>query len=92
VHGDPSDLGADHLDLAHVDARPDVDAHALQAPDDLDGTVDRSTWLIEGGEEPVASRIDLPPSMLAELSPDEGVVSCQELPPPPISQLGGQLS
>jgi hypothetical protein len=75
-----------------MDARPDVDAHALQPSDDLESTFDRSTGLVECGEEPVACGIDLPPSMLAELSPDEGVVSCYELPPPTIPELRGQLS
>jgi hypothetical protein len=52
-----------------------VDAHALQASDDFESTVDRSTRLVEGGEEPVASGVDLPTSMLSELSSYEGVVS-----------------
>src|SRR5207237_8960638 len=89
VDGDPTDLGTDDLDLAHVDPRSDLDAEALDVADDLLGAPDGLGRLVERGEEPVAGGVDLPPAVLLETATDERVVGVDDLVPPLAADLGG---
>ena len=87
VDRDPADLRPDHLDLAHVDAGPHLDAEALNVANHRLGAPDGLGGLVERGEEPIAGRVDLPPLEPLELPPHQRVVRARDLPPPLVTDL-----
>ena len=89
IHGDPSDLAADRLDLARVHPaaylEPEVSnrfADRLCAPDAARGAVER-------GEEPVAGRVDLGPAEPAEERSNGAVMTFDEIAPAAVAELRG---
>jgi hypothetical protein len=60
MHGDAADVVLAQLDLAGVQARPELEADAGQLVAKRGGTVDRSSGAVEGGQDPVAGRLDQP--------------------------------
>ena len=59
MDGDPRDLVAEQLALAGVKAGPELEPQVVRAVADRHGTADRAGGAVEGGEEPVASGVDL---------------------------------
>ena len=91
VDGDPPELVAHDLDLAHVDPGPDVDPGGTEPVDHFDGAFDGLGRLIERGEEPIAGGVDLPPTVPLQRAADDPVVGGQQLPPRPVAQFLGPL-
>src|SRR5512132_1737407 len=60
VDGDPTDAVAAQLDLAGVQARPELQADAGQLVPEGDRTADRAAGPVEGGQDAVAGGLDQP--------------------------------
>jgi hypothetical protein len=77
------------LNLAGVNGGPDLDSQPADVVGNGARAVDRGRRLIEGGEESVAGGIHLASTETIEISPDDCVMCFQEVPPAPVSDLGG---
>ena len=84
---DTPDPIADHLDLAGVNAGPDLDSERLHALDGGGRTPDGAAGTVEHGEETVADRVNLASTETAQLATHEGMVALEELPPRSITVL-----
>ncbi len=62
VHRDAAHVIADELDLAGVQADPDLDAERPDGPRHLRGAPGRAGRAVEDGQEPVAGRLHLTPA------------------------------
>src|SRR3954467_9255495 len=92
VHSDATDIAPDELALPGVEPGPD--GQPEQAGDRVaDGACapDRSGRAVECREKAVADALDLPAPEAVQLVPDHRVVALQQVPPPPVAQLGGPL-
>src|SRR5919108_2971558 len=87
----PAEPSAHDLGLADVDTGPDLDPERPNALNDRRCTANGLGRTVEGGEEAVAGGVDLPSPEPLELGSNDPVVACQELPPPPIAHLTGDL-
>ena len=80
VDRDPGDLLADDLALAGVQAGADLEPELAYGGSDRLRAADCSDRPVEGGEEPVAGRVDLATAEAAELLADERVVAFDAAP------------
>jgi hypothetical protein len=71
VDSDAPHSVADHLDLAGVNAGPDLDSERLHAPDRGGRTPDGAAGTVEHGEETVAGRVDLASTETGQLATHE---------------------
>jgi hypothetical protein len=78
---DAPDSVADHLDLAGVNADPDLDSERLHAPDRGGRTPDGAAGTVEHSQETVAGRVNLASTETGQLATHEGVMALEELPP-----------
>src|SRR5689334_9543734 len=81
MDGDPTDAVHGRLDLASVDADPDLKVEPLHRVSDLASALHRAGCAVERDEEPVAGRIDLATAESLYLSSDDPVVIAQRLAP-----------
>jgi hypothetical protein len=91
MHGDPPHLWPDDLDLAHVDAGTDLDAHPVQSLHQIFGAVDGPGGLVERREKAVAGGVNLPTPVAFQNLPHEGVVLGQEMTPAAITELRREI-
>ena len=91
VDGDPGDVVASELDLAGVEAGPDLEPLRSDGVADRERGADRARRSVEGGEEPVACRLDLAPAEPLQGEPDDPVVRRERLAPARVAQLGRPL-
>ena len=83
----PRDLVAAELALAGVQARAHVEAERATHVRDRPRAADRARRPVEGGEEPVAGRVDLAPAEALELATHERVVALEQLAPAAVAEL-----
>ena len=84
-------LAGDGLNFASVDAGANFDSERPHRCNGCRGTAHRSCGPIEGGEEPVSCRVDLPASVPSQERPHRGVVLLDKIPPRGISKCRGLL-
>src|SRR5207247_5734537 len=82
-----SELGANALDLARVDADADSQPDALDGLDQAHRESNGARRPIERQEESIARRIDLTATEAAEFSSDDRIEALEEVRPPPIPEL-----
>src|ERR687895_2915586 len=92
MDGDAPDVVFEHLDLARVQPRADLNAERSDALADGDRRADSAIGPVEGGEHAIAGAVHLPSAMSIELPSDDDVVGMEELPPPAVPHPGGFLS
>ena len=78
VHRDAGQLVANNLDLARMKAATNRDRESSQRVAHRDGAADRPRRPVEGREEPVAGRIDLPSAVAGQDLTHRGVVVLQQ--------------
>src|ERR671937_3314684 len=86
VDCDPAELGADSLDLAHVQAGPHLDSEVANAAPNCEGAGDRIAWRLESREESVPGGVELAPPVAAELASDVPIEVAEELAPRPVAE------
>src|SRR5688572_15785486 len=91
VHREASNLAADLLALAGMHAGADVDAEWPHRIADPERATDGACRAVERGEEAIAGRVDLPPSVAVQLPSDQIVVGLQDFAPTAITQLRDPL-
>src|SRR5262245_10868099 len=91
MYGDSPELAVGDLTFACVDAGPHIQPDSSERVDYGAAAANCARGSVEGCEEAVSSGVDLPPSIAGQLRPDDRVVGVQQLPPGPITQLGGAL-
>jgi hypothetical protein len=91
VYGNAGDFLIGGLSLSNVQAHPDRDAQLPDCRDDRLGCTNRLGRLVEGGEEPVSSGIDLSTMEPMELSANRSVVRRHKSLPRPIPEADGQV-
>ncbi len=89
--GQPSDLAVDHLHLARVDPRSNLDPEGEDGGPDRAGAVDRTRRPVERGEEAVAGRVHLRPLVAGELPSYARVVRLDQLLPRSVAEARGFL-
>src|SRR5437867_7138897 len=90
VDRDARNVGALELDLARVQARSDLQARLADGIADGHRATDGPSRTVERGQDPVSGRMDLPPPVPGELSPDDALVLADELLPSTVPQLGSR--
>src|SRR3954463_12818618 len=88
MNRDAADVLAHQLDLAGVESAADLESQRTDTVADRDRATDRSRGAVEGREESVAGRVDLPAAMALEPSSDERAICVQQVAPPGITDLG----
>jgi hypothetical protein len=78
VHRDAGQIVPDNLDLARVQAAADRDPESSQRVTHRHGAADRPRGPVEGREEPVAGRIDLPSAVAGQDLAHRGVMALQQ--------------
>jgi len=78
---------ADHLDLAGVNAGPDLDSERLHALDGGGRTPDGAAGAVEHREETVAGRVNLASPETGQLATHEGMMALEKLSPRSITVL-----
>src|SRR5207247_8916763 len=91
VYGHPAYVPGAQLALARVEPGAHLEAEARDLVRDARCAADRARRAIEGGEESVAHRLDLPPSVAVDLVAHELVVAVEQLPPATIAHPGRAL-
>ena len=92
VDGDPADVaGRELLDLAGVDAGPDLEPDAPTASTIALARADRPRRSVEHGEEAVAGRVDLAAAEARQLGSDRRVMALEQLPPAAVAELRREL-
>ncbi len=86
VHGDAREVVTAPLALTGVKARADAKTEIGDAGDDRLRAPDRTDGPVERGEEAVAGVGHLAATEPSQLTPDEGVVRVEELPPPAVAE------
>ncbi len=87
VHRDAADIAVDELDLAEVDAGTHAEPVALRATPNRRRAPQRLARTVEGGEQPVARRLDLLTPVSLELCSGAYEVLGDERPPARVSEL-----
>jgi hypothetical protein len=67
MHGDPTELFADHLTLSSVNASANVNAEFSDRVHNCPSTANRTRWTIKSCQETVAGGIDFATSMPCKL-------------------------
>jgi len=91
VHGDAAHVVAPQLALAGVQAGADIEAERAQRPADGQRTAHRACGTVEGREEAVARRVNLPAAEAAQLLAYGGVVPLEQVAPGAVAEPGGVL-
>ena len=77
VHSDPTNLIADQLDLAAMEAGSDVEAERADRFKDSTGAPDSARWPVKGDEHTVTGPVDLTPAGAGEFPPYSGAVTLE---------------
>ena len=91
MDGQPGDVVRQDLDLADVDAGPDLEPELPDAVADRDRAADRAGRAVERREEPVADDLDLVAAEPLELATDDAVVVGEQGLPADVAELGRPL-
>src|SRR5262245_26833490 len=85
IDADPSDRRARQLDLAGVDADPDLEPEGADAVADRHPAAECADRAGEHREEAVAGRVDLTAAIAVDLGSSHSVVIAQQLLPLPVA-------
>jgi hypothetical protein len=88
VDGQAPDVAGDEFALAGVEPGSDMDTDLAEFIADRTGTVDCPARTREGSEESVPGALDLLAGEAVELSPDQEVVTVEQLQPAAVAQFG----
>ena len=77
MNGDTADVIADHLALASMETRANLDAERLDLLGYCMGAANTTCWSIKRGEKSVPSRFDLVAAKAYEIATDCGVMILQ---------------
>jgi len=77
VDGDAGELPLERLGLPHMEACPDLDPERPYGVTDGGSAANPIGRPVEGGEEPISRRVDLPSLELPQLAPDDLVMARQ---------------
>lgn len=91
VHRDPADVVVALLDLAGMQPGPDLEADAAQLVPERGCTADPPAGAVEGGQDPVAGRLDQLAAELLDQPPSQVIVDVQQLTPTAIPKPAGLL-
>jgi hypothetical protein len=91
MHGYAAELGAGGLDLAHVNAGPDLETSASHLLCQETSARDRISRVLEDGEETIAGIVDFATPHLSECVSHEGSIRSEQLPPLAVTDTGCQL-
>ena len=91
VHREPADLPLHQLGLAEMGAGANLDPELADGVDDRAGATDRVRGPVEAREEAVPRGVQLAPPMALQLLSDERVVPLDQVPPPAVPQIRGDL-
>src|SRR5438876_66557 len=91
VHGDTAHVVAPQLALAGVQAGADLEAEWAHRLADGQRTAYRACGTVEGREEAVARRVNLPAAEAAQLLAYGGVVPLEQIAPGAVAEPGGML-
>ena len=86
MDGEAAQIVASHLALTGVETQAQLDIEGSGGVDDHLATTDSSSRTIEGSDEAVSGRIDLPASEYPQLFADNLIMAIQQRPPPLITQ------
>src|SRR5262245_27372711 len=87
MHGDATELFADHLALSGVNARSDVNAELLDRVHNCPSAADRTRRAIKRRQKAIAGSIDLATSMSRELVTNKGVMLSEKVLPASVTEL-----
>src|SRR5580704_4239042 len=88
MKGEAAQIVASHLAFTGVETHAQLDTEGSGGVDDHLATTDGSSRTIEGSDEAVSRRVDLPTSEDPKLFADNLIVAIQQGPPPLITQRG----
>jgi hypothetical protein len=89
VNGESPDVAiAQQLKLAGVHTGANVQAESANTIPNGDRAADRAARAVEGGEHPVAQRLDKPPPVALDMLAPERIVTFKQRAPTAIAQLG----
>src|SRR5437773_46101 len=91
VDGDAPHVVTHQLALARVQACPKLDPQRSDFLVDGGGAADRPRRSVEGRDETISARIDLPPAVPAQLPPNDSVVRLEQGTPGTIAENGRTL-
>jgi hypothetical protein len=91
VHGYPTDIAVAQLDLADVQPGANLHLDAAKLISKGDGAVDPSSGAVEGGQDPIARRLDQAATCLLDQPAGQLIMHIQQLAPAAITQLAGLL-
>src|SRR5207253_6803113 len=91
VYSDATDVVAGELDLARMHPRPDLQAERQHGLGDGLRAPDGPSRPVEGGEEPIAGGVDLPPSEPFDQGTNSLVMGIEQFSPAAIPQRGRLL-
>src|SRR4051794_17770537 len=91
VDGQAADVVLPALDLAGVQAGAHAEAAGGQGVADPHGAADRARRAVEGGQCPVAERLDPAPAEALDVAARDLVVGVEQRPPRPVTDLRGAL-
>jgi hypothetical protein len=86
VNGEAAQIVAPHLAFTGVETQAQLDIEGSGGVDDPLATTDGSSWTIEGSDEAVSRRVDLPTPEDPKLFADNVIMAIQQGPPPLITQ------
>jgi hypothetical protein len=86
VHGHPAHIAVAQLDLADVHPGADLHLDAAQLIAKGDRAVDRSSWAVEGGQDPVAGGLDQAAAGLLDQPAGQLIMDIQQLTPAPVAK------
>jgi hypothetical protein len=79
------------LDLADMQASPDLDAELADAFNGLQRALGGSRWCVEDHKEAIASGVDLSALVTPHGGTEKPVVVLDEVAPAPIAEFGGHF-
>ena len=91
MHRHAAQLPAKDLGLPQMQSGAHLDAQLLHRLDDGCGAPDGVARVVEAGEEPIASGVQLASAEPAQFTADQRVVAREEHLPPAIAEFRGQL-
>jgi len=91
MHGDPTELFADHLTLPSVDARANVNTKFPDRVHNCPSAADCTRWTIKCRQEAVARSIDFSTSMPRELLTNKGVMLREKVLPSSVTEFDKPL-
>src|SRR5437868_13589382 len=88
MHRESSEVIAADLNFAGVEPDAQLDPERFGGDNDGLGAANGASWAVEGDEKAVASYLDLPATMSAQLPADRSVARVEQRPPPLVARRG----